>query len=226
MKYSISQRNKIIHEVNDFTKTKKIIFDGINLFLNKHTLIPHPDTFELIPLAIEVIQKNNWIKTVADVGTGSGVIAVSLAKKFPAKTFFASDISKEALNIAKRNSVLNRTRNIHLSEYKSRNIDFIVSNPPFVGEKEFNHENFVQTHPEVKLEPAGAIVTRGDEYGLSPYLEIIKNSNKTNTKLYFFQCNSETIKSLAVEIQKIIRCEIDISKDTAEFERFLLISKM
>jgi len=78
----------------------------------------------------------------------------------------------------------------------------------------------------VKLEPAGAIVTRGDEYGLSPYLEIIKNSNKTNTKLYFFQCNSETIKSLAVEIQKIIRCEIDISKDTAEFERFLLISKM
>lgn len=235
MKYSISQRNKIIHEVNDFTETKMFDFDGINLFLNKHTLIPHPDTFQLVQLAIEVIEKNSWIKIIADVGTGSGVIAVSLAKKFPTKTFFASDISKDALNIAKKNSVLNKTRNIHflqntdkvwLSEYKSRNINLIISNPPFVGEKEFIHENFLQTYPEVKLEPIYAIVTNGDQHGLTPYLEIIKNSHKIDTKLYLYQCNSETIKKLVTEIEKIIRCEIKIDKDSSGLERFLLVSKI
>lgn len=235
MKYSISQRNKIIHEVNDFTEAKKFDFDGIDLFLNKYTLIPHPDTFQLVQLAVEVIEKNSWIKTVADVGTGSGVIAVFLAKKFPTKNFFASDISEETLNMAKKNSVLNKTSNIHflhntdqvwLSEYKNRNIDFIISNPPFVGEKEFNNENFLLTYPEIKLEPASAVVTRGDKYGLSPYLEIIKNSDETNTKLYLFQCNPENIRSLVTGIQKIIKCKINISKDTAGLERFLLISKI
>lgn len=235
MKYTVTQRNKIIHEVNGFAKVKKFNFSSLELYLNKHSLIPHPDTFQLVLQAVEVLENNSWINTVADVGTGSGVIVVSLAKKFPGHSFFASDVCDKTLNIAKKNSVLNKTNNIHflhntdkvwLSEYKNINIDFIVSNPPFVGEREFCNEDFLLRYPEVKLEPAGAIVTDGDKYGLSPYLEIIKNSDTTNTKLYLFQCNSENIKSLVTEIQKIIKCKIKIIKDAAGLDRFLLISKI
>ena len=200
MKYSILQRNKIIREVNNCTGAKKFNVEGLSLFLNKHTLVPHPDTSRLVQLAVEVLEKNSWVKTIADVGTGSGIIAISLAKKFPARKFYASDVCKEALNIAKKNSVLNKTSNIcflrntnkvWLSEYKKRKVDFIVSNPPFVGEEEFNSDNFLLTFPEVKLEPVSAIVTQNDKCGLSPYLKIIKYSDEINTKLFLFQCNSD-----------------------------------
>lgn len=234
MKYSILQRNKIINKINSFTSVKKFNINRLELYLNKHILVPHPDTFKLIQIAVNVLKKNSWIKTIADVGTGSGVIAVSLAKKFPSRTIFASDISKETLRVAKKNLVLNKVKNIHLlqntdnlwlSEYKNKKIDFIISNAPFVGENEFNHRNFLLNYPEAKLEPKSAILVRGDEHGLSPYLKIIKNSGETNAKLYLFQCNSKNIKFLTEKIQNLVKCKINVIKDVKGLDRFLLISR-
>jgi release factor glutamine methyltransferase len=235
MKFSNLQRNKIIYEVEGFTKAKKYSIGNIELFLNKHTLIPHPDTLRLIKLAKAVLRKNSWINTVADVGTGSGIIAISLARKFPFRTFLASDICENTLTIARKNSVLNSVKNINflhntdkiwLSEYKNTKVDFIVSNPPFVGEKEFNDKKFQSSYPEISMEPSNAIVTHGDSYGLSPYLEIINNSDKTHTTCFLFQCNSENIWLLKTEIKKTIKCRIKIIKDTENLNRFLLVSKI
>jgi release factor glutamine methyltransferase len=235
MKFSNLQRNKIIKQINGFKKARKFNFGGIELLLNKYTLIPHPDTFQLIKLAEEILKKDNQLNTIADIGTGSGIIAIHLAKKFPSKIFLASDICKEALILARKNSVLNKIKNIKffhnndkvwLSEYKNTKIDFIISNPPFVGEKEFNDTNFQITYPEIKMEPANAIVTHGDTHGLSPYLEIIKNSKKTQTKLFLFQCNSENIESLVTKIKKAIKCKINVVKDDSSLKRFLLIKTL
>jgi len=234
VKYSIVQRNKIIYEVNGLVKVKKYNFNGIKLYLNKYTLIPHPDTFQLIQIAIDVLKRNRRIKVIADVGTGSGVIAIFLAKKFPSKTFIASDISMEALDLAKKSSALNKlknviflqnTNNIWLSEYKNMKIDFVISNPPFVGENEFNDTKFLQAYPEVKLEPLSAIITSGDKYGWNPYLQIIKNTNKLYILSWLFQCNSENIKFLLTKIPKIAKTKISVIKDINGFDRFLLIHK-
>jgi release factor glutamine methyltransferase len=197
-------------------------------------LVPHPYTFQLIQIAERVIGQGSKIKTIVDVGTGSGVIAICLAKKFPKRTFYTSDISKKALVLAKKNSVLNKVKNIHflynsdniwLSEYGKIKTDFIVSNPPYIGEKEFSHNNFLHNYPEVKLEPKNSVVTLKDESGFSPYLNIIKNSSKTKTKLILFQCNSETIRQLKLKISHLIKCKTDIYKDMDGLERFLLIYK-
>ncbi len=232
MRYSLRERNKIIEQTYNCTKRKRFTFGTIDLFLNKHTLIPHPDTLLMIEFATKILQRDGSIKTVADIGTGSGIIVISLAKRFPKINFFTSDISKKALNLAKKNASINKikniqflqnTRKIWLSEYKKTNIDFIISNPPFVGEKEFNKKTFLLKYPEVKKEPKNAIVTKGDLEGLSPYMEIIKNSKKMNTKRYLFQCNSTNIEPLMKKLKTGIDGKMFVRKDTFRMKRFLMI---
>lgn len=232
MKYTIAQRNTNVKNVYYSKRDQIYKFKDINLLLNKYTLVPHPDTFQLIMNAIKIINKNNWINTIADPGTGSGVIAISLAKKFPNKTFFASDICPHALKIAKKNSKLNSIKNIcfllnkngiWLNEYKGKQIDFIISNPPFVGEEEYRNKSFFSVYPEVSMEPISAILTPGDKLGLSPYLRIIENSKKNKTKMFLFHCNSDNLSLLTQEIHKLMKCKMYTIKDKNKNDRFLLI---
>lgn len=234
MKYNLKERNRIITRVNKQASARKFNIEDLELFLDINTLIPHPDTFQLVKLAATVLENNPRINSIADAGTGSGIIAISLAKRFPTKQIFASDTSANALKLAKENSSINSIDNIHfvenkdtvwLSEYKGANIDFIVSNPPFIGEEEYCQEDFLLRYPEVKLEPMSAVVTCGDKYGLSPYLDIIRNSADMNTKFYLFHCNSDNVHPLVREIEKIISCDISISKDSAGLDRFLLVTR-
>ena len=81
---------------------------GILLELTPHTLVPHPNTFQLIQMAQKIVSQNRDIQTIADPGTGSGVIAISLAKHFPDKRILASDVSKKALKTTKKNMGLNK----------------------------------------------------------------------------------------------------------------------
>lgn len=233
MHFSTSQRADIINEVSKTNRARRFVFGGLELLLNKHTLVPHPDTLQLIQIALKIIRKHNSIRTIADVGTGTGIIALSLAAKFPTKSIFASDASPEALQVAKKNAVLHKNKNIHflfnktqdwLSEYGERRLDLIVSNPPFVGETEFNDKSFLASHPEVKLEPKSAIVTQGDTTGFDPYFRIIEKSKHTKTRFLLFQCNATTIKRLASKIQSDTGYRINIINDRADNERFLFIT--
>ena len=140
-------------------------FYGLPFKVNKHTLIPRPETEELVDWVINQQPKAiNQQLNILDIGTGSGCIAVSLAKSLPNAKVYALDVSKEALKIAMQNAELNHVAvefieadilNIttYGSDFKNLKFDLIVSNPPYVREqeKEFMTPNVVNNEPHLAL---------------------------------------------------------------------------
>lgn len=110
------------------------------LKLNKDTLIPRPETEELILFANENIKNT---KSLLDIGTGCGFIAIALALSNPLLKVTATDISQDALNIAEENAILNNVNvDFKLSDILDANnemegsFDVIISNPPYIRECE------------------------------------------------------------------------------------------
>lgn len=136
---------------------KSAHFYGFDFKVNKHTLIPRPETEELVEWVSETINKNN-LKSVLDVGTGSGCIPITIQKFNPAITVSAIDISKEALKIASENNMLLNT-NVNFIEADILNYsidakyDVIISNPPYIRdlEKVAMHENVLKYEPDLAL---------------------------------------------------------------------------
>jgi release factor glutamine methyltransferase len=133
--------------------TGKQEFWGLEFEVTAAVLIPRPETEHIIEVALERLGERGIkinMKTgapsptlhVADVGTGSGCLAVALAHELPHAEFVATDISPQALDIARRNATLHnvsdRIRFIeaNLLEGVSRSLDLIVSNPPYIARNE------------------------------------------------------------------------------------------
>lgn len=140
-----------------------IIFYGHRFDVNPSVLIPRPETEELIYQITEIAKKSNHKNLKAiDIGTGSGCIALSLAKLFPDWQIWACDVSKEALETAKRNA-----KNLKVEVAFSKldfldennwtklgsDFDLIVSNPPYIPiqEKHLMPANVVNNEPEIAL---------------------------------------------------------------------------
>lgn len=190
-------------------------FYGLSFLVNENTLIPRPETEELVELIIESTNyelRNTKLK-VLDIGTGSGCIAISLAKYLPTSEVYAIDVSEKALAVAKKNSELNDVKvnyiNVDvlkiddLKELVTHNLqlatqfDIIVSNPPYVRnlEKDEIKPNVLEYEPHLAL-------FVDDIDPLLFYRKIvelaIKNLNP-NGKLYFEinqYLGKETIKLL------------------------------
>ena len=116
----------------------KTTFMDLVFKVNSSVLIPRPETEELVRL---ILKEDLEGKEILDIGTGSGCIAISLAKNLPNSKVTALDISKDAIVVAKENAELNNVDiefiNADIFEYKSRKkYDVIVSNPPYVLESE------------------------------------------------------------------------------------------
>jgi len=198
------------------TRSKE--FWSIPFFVQKGVFIPRPET-ELI---IEAVLALNSIKNpyIADIGTGSGNIAVSLAKELPQAKIFATDISKKALRTAQKNARMQGIEEIQFllgdmfDPFKrkgpNRKFDFILSNPPYVSKKEW--ENLPD---EIKLhEPKRSLVY--DDSGLDFFQKMIGSSYKfLNPGGYLiFEIGfgqKETILSLFNKQWKKIKCLEDLS---------------
>jgi release factor glutamine methyltransferase len=137
--------------------TGKQEFWGLEFEVTPDVLIPRPETEHLIEVALDRLAVRELRAgrdqrltgegvTIVDVGTGSGCIAISLAKELPAATVYATDISEAALNVARRNAsrhdVLNRVHFLKTSLLEKVSVDgsgtpftfdLIVSNPPYIG---------------------------------------------------------------------------------------------
>ena len=115
-------------------------FYGLTFEVNKHVLIPRPETGELIDWIIQE-HKYNQVK-ILDIGTGTGCIAISLAKNLEAAEVVSWDISEEALQVAARNCLRNgvhvalELRDVLHASATGEQFDVIVSNPPYIAEKE------------------------------------------------------------------------------------------
>ena len=150
-------------------------FMKLSFFVDKNVLIPRQDTEILVEEVINIAKKNN-AKKILDLCTGSGAIAVSLAKYLPHAEITAIDISNEALKIAKKNAISNNVENqitfissdmfTNLNEEK---FDIIVSNPPYIKTNVIKNLDIqVQNEPFIALD--------GGKDGLDFYKKIINES--------------------------------------------------
>ena len=134
-------------------------FWGMDFIVSPAVLIPRPETEHLIETILPLAKTGQSLR-IADVGTGSGCIAVALAKELPSAEIRATDISSAALEVARANAARHQfTERIQflqtdlLSGLEADSFDFVVSNPPYVGESEAD-----QVQLEVrKFEPQQAV---------------------------------------------------------------------
>ncbi len=162
-------------------------FYGLEFKVNKHTLIPRSETEELVEWIISNHQ-NKKIK-ILDIGTGTGCIAITLAKNLPLATVSAIDISDEALSVAKENALSHQVEvdflNINVLEISELNqvYDIVVSNPPYVRDLEK-----IEIMPNVlDFEPHQALFVSNEDPLIfyRKILELAKNSLKDNGNIYF-----------------------------------------
>ncbi len=135
-------------------------FYGMKLHVNKNVLIPRPETEELVNWIVEEYPKEA-APVIIDIGTGSGCIAIAVKKALPAATVYAVDISSEALKVAQKNADLQNADVIfRQADILDRSVysqlplfDTIVSNPPYIPEKEQADmsKNVTQYEPHLAL---------------------------------------------------------------------------
>ncbi len=136
-------------------------FYNLKLRVNSEVLIPRPETEELVAWIISDVEKYNKNKTIRtlDIGTGSGCIAISLAKNLPNIEVWAIDISPKALQVAKENANTHQVA-VHFLEADilktdelPKTYDMIISNPPYVRRQERSqmHGNVLQFEPDQAL---------------------------------------------------------------------------
>ena len=193
-------------------------FMGLEFKVNKHTLIPRPETQELLQW---VLQED--FKSVLDIGTGSGCIAISLAKQSKA-CLSALDSSKEALEVAKYNAKYNEVaiNFIHADILKKpalqQTFDLIVSNPPYVleSDKKLMHTNVL------KYEPHTALFVP-DKEALVFYNSITdfaQNHLNENGKL-FFEIHEKKGYELLQMLQKKGFSKLELKKDMQGKDRMV-----
>ena len=149
-------------------------FCDMKLMVNEDVLIPRPETELLVEKAIKEISLNNY-KSLLDIGTGSGAISIAI-KKEKDIAVYASDISKKALEVAKKNA---KEYNLDITFIESdmfNNIDgqfdVIVSNPPYIDKNDINNIDEIV----YRNEPHLALFS--DDFGLYYYKVIIDNLDK------------------------------------------------
>lgn len=136
-------------------------FFGLHISVNKDTLIPRPETEELITWILESVKPEKHKKTLEflDIGTGSGCIAIAISKNVYPANVSAIDISEDTLVVARKNAANNKVpvnflcHDILSLNRLPRQYDIIVSNPPYVRESEqkLMQDNVLEYEPEIAL---------------------------------------------------------------------------
>ncbi|MBX9779186.1 MAG: peptide chain release factor N(5)-glutamine methyltransferase [Chitinophagaceae bacterium] len=136
-------------------------FYGFSFSVTEHTLIPRPETEELVAWVIADFEGSTSPLHLLDVGTGSGCIPITIAKKLPNIKTYGLDISTDALSIAKKNALSIGTDTKFLkvdfldtAEWEIlSSVDILISNPPYIAETEKvnMHKNVLDYEPHVAL---------------------------------------------------------------------------
>jgi release factor glutamine methyltransferase len=118
----------------------KADFYGRDFIVNKHVLIPRAET-EII---IELLKKRDAVESILEIGTGSGCIAITMSLENLTTSIIATDVSKEALNVAKENTQKFGVENIDFKVHDflqtgiNSTFDVVISNPPYIGSDEMD----------------------------------------------------------------------------------------
>lgn len=197
-------------------------FSGLNFKVDERALIPRFETEIIVDYLIKAPFKKDKI---LDIGTGSGAIALSLAKNLKASDILASDIEDRALSLAEENKKRLKISNVSfiksdLFEEISGKFDIIISNPPYINSKDFK-----KLDKTLYYEPKSALLA--EENGLYFYKRIIKDASSylnEGARLVFeigYDQKSDISSLLNESDFKNIIC----IKDYNDFDRFIIAEK-
>ena len=204
-------------------------FYGLPFQENKYTLIPRPETEELVDWILSHFQNQDAVLDILDIGTGSGCIAVALAKNLPRASISALDISHKAIALAKENAINNQVsvsfsdQDILDTKSLEKKYDVIVSNPPYVRqqEKKAMHTNVLA------YEPSNALFVSNEDPLLfyRKIAQLAKVSLKANGWLYF-----EINEYLSLEMESLLDeigfMNIEIKNDFRAVPRMIKCQKL
>lgn len=202
-------------------------FFGYKMKVSNDVLIPRPETEELVGLVLSTyddVFKGNKVKLV-DIGTGSGAIAIALKKEEPNMEVFATDISIDAIKVAKENAKINDVEipifeGDMLKPLIDRNLkfDILVSNPPYIPNDEFVEDIVINNEPHVAL--------FGGEDGMNFYDVILKDAHKVlNTpNIIAFEHSYNKKKEMHALIKKYFpNAKYETLKDLSGKDRMTII---
>ncbi len=202
-------------------------FYGLPFKVNEYTLIPRPETEELVEWIITsyMQQSEESHLKILDIGTGSGCISISLAKNLPEVNVHALDVSEKALDIAKKNAKLNDVivEFIHDDILNPRvssspSFDIIVSNPPYVRnlEKTEIKPNVLDNEPHLAL-------FVDDENPLQFYKAIcaFAQNNLKEDGILYFEINEYLGKEMILLLEEFSFKSIELKKDLFGKDRMI-----
>ena len=217
----ISSFEKIIVDIKKNIPIQYVLgethFYNLKFNVNSSTLIPRPETEELV----RYILSHNF-SSVLDIGTGSGCIAISIAKNSNA-SIDAIDNSKEALEIAKSNAILNSVDvNFMFNDVfgisVAKKYDLIVSNPPYVlnSEKKYMHQNVIDYEPHNAL-----FVEDSNPLIFYEKIALIASKNLNSNGLLFFEINEKFGEQIIDLLLKLNFVDIELKKDINGRDRII-----
>ncbi len=202
-------------------------FYGLNFFVDQGVLIPRQET----EMLVDIILKNNVrdkLRNIIDLCTGSGCIAIALAKNLTKAMVTANDISRHSLDIAKRNAENNECKIqfimddiLHpVARYKK--YDCIISNPPYVrhSEKIYMHKNVLDHEPAKAL-----FVDDSDPLIFYRAIALFAQNHLISGGKIYLEINEFLWQETKELIEKYKFCEVQIVKDLENKNRFLQASK-
>ncbi|MCL1672027.1 peptide chain release factor N(5)-glutamine methyltransferase [Elizabethkingia ursingii] len=199
----------------------KAYFYGEEFLVNENVLIPRPETEELIEVILDKLPANKKLK-ILDIGTGSGCIAITIAKYLKQANIYALDYSEKALEMAKKNAVLHNV-NIHFIQQDYLNtelpevFDVVISNPPYIGtEEEVDIENSVKD-----FEPMMALFAPQNDV-LAFYRKIASDiDNKLADGGHIFLEINQKLGPETLELYKNKLSEAYLLKDISDNDRMI-----
>lgn len=228
-KFSEEQRTQLISFIERLKKNIPLQyvlgeteFYGLKFTLNKSVLIPRPETEELVEW---IINDNNSKKdlTLLDIGTGSGCIPISIGANLPFYKISAIDISEKALDVAKKNSEFHSIK-VNLYEKNIFNWDtdekwdIIVSNPPYIPEKEKKN----MSNNVLLYEPHEALFVPDSE-PLLFYKQIGKFAleHLNNEGKLYFEIHYDKGQEIICLLKNIGFNKVELRKDISENDRMI-----
>ena len=228
---NINLFNKVLNRRLSNEPISKIInkknFWKDEFYVNEYVLDPRPETEGIIEESTKIIKNKHSSIKILDIGTGSGAIAISLAREFINANIMAIDISEEAINVANLNVKNKKLNNqIQLKKITLDNInekfDLIVSNPPYLTKKELENTSY-----EIKnYEPLMAL--DGGDDGLNFYRDFSKKINKImNVNSYLLlEIGEEQLKD-CIDIFSLSKLNFHKkAQDLQKKDRILIYSKL
>jgi release factor glutamine methyltransferase len=201
-------------------------FYDSKFYVNEHTLIPRPETEELVDWIVSKFPKTQNPKpiTVLDIGTGTGCIPISIKKNIPQTEVFAIDVSEEALKVAKRNAIENKVevhfilQNILDAEKLESKFDVIVSNPPYVRnlEKQEIKKNVLEYEPHLAL-----FVEDNDALLFYRKIAQLAKESLTENGQLFFEINQYLGKETVGLLEQLGFKNIELRKDIYGNDRMI-----